>query len=268
MADVHRDTLTGDYLRVDAATNVVNLSMKLDSAQAPYVPADTGILAFGLSGTTDTQTSIALGALEGGAGMLVTWYVQVDSLGLDTVPRLPPPAALGEFDTFVFDPPLPPMDSTLAVGGAPVARSVLRVGLPSAVRDSAQVIRATLLLVPDRAAQGTPADSFLVVAHRALVDLGAKSPLADAAPDSSHAALAWVRIGSLDTVRIEVTRIVRLWGADTTAPMTLVLQQSITPVDIVEGATIAEIRFKPSSDAAFRPAIHLTYVPRIRFDIP
>src|SRR2546422_3641901 len=60
----------------------------------------------------------------------------------------------------VFDPPTPPLDSTLAVGGAPSARSILRVVLPRAIRDSSQIIRATLILVPAVPVKGAPSDSL------------------------------------------------------------------------------------------------------------
>lgn len=265
-----RDPATQDSVVVDTVANTVRLLLMLDSVQAPYVEADSGVLAFGFQVTADSLASVALGKSRSGNGMFLTWYVQVDSLGQDTVPRSPPPAAGTEFDTFVFDPPLPPLDSTLAVGGVPAARSIVRVDLPRAIRDSAQIIRATLILVPDRPAEGVPADSFLVAAHRVLSDFGAKSPLAGPlfSGDSSHASVARVRIGSADTVTFELTQMLRLWAADTTAPTAFMLRQSTASGRFVEGATFAEIRFRPSSDSVYRPALHVTYMPRFRFGVP
>lgn len=259
--DIRLDSLTGDYVRVDTVARRLTLSLKLDSAHAPYVAADTGRLAFGVRVSADSLARLALVRFN----MVATWYTQLDSLGADTVPRLR--VAPTDFDSFVFDPPPLPLDSTLAVGGIPTARSILRVGLPRAIRDSSQIIRATLILVPDRAADGFPSDSFLVVARRVQSDLGAKSVLADDR-DSSNVALAWVHIGSTDTVTIEVTRMLRVWAADTAQAPTFMLQQSASPVFITEGESFAEIRFRPSGDAAFRPALHLTYIPRYRFTIP
>jgi hypothetical protein len=261
-----RDPATRDSVIVNDTTKVTTLLLMLDSARARYEPADSGRLALGLAVTTDSLASIVLGA-----GLTATWYARVDSAGVVDTIRLPPVNAGTVFATFVFDPPPAPLDSTLAVGGVPAARSLLRVALPPRIRDSTQIIRATLVLVPDRPAQGVPSDSFLVAARRVASDLGAKSVLGvnpDNRPDSSDVALAWVRIGSTDTVRMEVTRIVRRWAADTMVPAAFVLQQSTVPNFIVEGDTFAEIRFKPSSDAAFRPALHVTYMPRLRFEVP
>jgi hypothetical protein len=267
-ADIRRDTITGDYVRVDSLQERLVINLKLDSAQAPYVPGDSGRLAFGIGVSANMPTTVSLGSRLAGTALSARWYVRADSVQQDTIARdLMAPT---DFDTFVFDPPLPPDDSTLAVGGVPAARSLLRVSIPRAIRDSSQVVRATLTLVPDRAAQGAPADSFLVAARRVQSDLGAKS--VPATPrfqgDSSHVAFSWVRIGSTDTVRIEITRIVRLWAADTTQPPAIVLQQSIRPFSVIEGAVLSEIRFRPSTDAAFRPAVHVTYIPRYRFKIP
>jgi hypothetical protein len=269
--NVRRDTVTGDYIRVDVISGYTVLSMKLDSADAPYVPAESGVLALGMRVSGDGPASAAFGTEEDGAALFVTWYVRVDSAGLALVPPRNSPIAITEFDTFVFDPPPPPTDSTLVVGGMPLARSVLRVHLPPGIRDSGQVVRGTLLLVPDRPAQGVPADSFVVIARRAVSDLGARSALAPvprSQADSSHAGAAWVRIGSTDTIRIEITAILRQWAIDTSAPRTIVLQQSIRANVIDEGKSLSEIRFKPSSDGAFRPALRVTYAPRYRFDIP
>ena len=267
--DIRRDTITGDYVRVDTLQDQVIVNLKLDSAQAPYVVADSGRVAFGIGAAADIPTTVLLGSrFSLGAALSARWFVRADSVQLDTIARtLDAPT---DFDTFVFDPPLPPIDSTLAVGGVPATRSLLRVDLPLGIRDSGQIVRATLVLVPDRAAQGAPADSFIVAARRVQSDLGAKSvPAVQRAPgDSSHVALAWVRIGSTDTVTIEVTNILRLWAADTTQPTALLLQQFITPSNLSEGASLAEIRFRPSRHAAFRPVLHVTYLPRYHFTIP
>ncbi|MGH7699929.1 MAG: hypothetical protein ACREMJ_05365 [Gemmatimonadales bacterium] len=266
-ANVRRDSVTGDYLRVDTTSQQIILNLKLDSAQVPLVEADSGRLGLGVRITADSLASTVLGSRESLAGMSVTWYLQVDSLQLDTVPRS---AVAGTgFDSFVFDPPPAPIDSTLAVGGMPVARSLLRFALPPAIRDSAQIVRATLVLVPDQPPQGVPADSFVVAARRVLSDLGAKSPLAPLfAGDSSAVGTSWVRIGSTDTLRIGVTQMLRLWAADTTVPAAVMLQQSTAATAVLEGLSLVEIRFRPASDTAFRPALHLTYVPRFRFGVP
>jgi hypothetical protein len=260
----HTDSARGDSVFVDATTNRVTVIAKLDSAMAPYVPADSGRVAFGVRVVADQRASIALGSTEAFTGPRITWYAKVDSAGSDTVARSSPSTG-AQFDSFVFDLLSPSvdstLDSTLAVGGAPSARSILRVALPRAIRDSVQIARATLVLVTARAPQGVPADSFDLAAHAVVADFGAKSPLSF---DPAHVATTRIRLGVAvgDTVRVEVTNIVRLWQVDTLAPTTLTLRQ------VPEGAEFAEIRFEPSANQAKRPALHLTYARRFPFGKP
>jgi len=164
------------------------------------------------------------------------------------------------FDSFVFDPPTPPLDSNLAVGGAPSARSLLRVTIPPLLRDSADVVRATLILVPAGPVPGARGDAFAVYARPVLTDIGAKSPLST---NASFFGLTTVHLNVADTVRIEMTSLIRTWArADTTAVTTFVLQQR------PEGASYAQIRFYSTRAPAFRPALHITYVRRYAFGTP
>src|SRR5437879_8629262 len=115
--------------------------------------------------------------------------MKVDSIkGTDTTLIHQPYPRRSIFDTFLVDPPPAPLDATLVVGGAPSARSILRITLPRAIRDSSQIIRATLLLLPAVPARGAPVDSFVVEAHTVAADFGAKSPLILDAPrpDNSY----------------------------------------------------------------------------------
>ena len=252
-----KDPVTRDSIRVDSIANRLEVLIHLDTAQARFAAADSGKVAYGVRVSADTLASIALGSLEGGANPLLTWFVTADSGGVATARR---PLVRGvSFDGFVFDPPPAALDSTLAVGGVSSARSLLRMAIPRAIRDSAQIVRATLLLVPAAAAQGVPADSFFLAAHGVDADFGGKSPLA---ADSSRRGSVRVRIGQSDTVRIDLTRLLRIWSFDTTATTAVMLRA------VPEGGTFAEIRFQPSSNATYRPALHLTYVPRFPFGAP
>jgi hypothetical protein len=154
----------------------------------------------------------------------------------------------------VYDPPAPPLDDNLAVGGVPSTRSILRFALPKFVTDSGQVIRATLDLIPVTAPQGVPADSFGVAAHAVVTDFGAKSPL-----DPVHVDTTVVHIGVTDTVHINVTNILRLWVANSQAPNTMVLRQ------VPEGAFFAEGRYYSSRDPSRMPLLRLTFAPRFPF---
>src|SRR2546426_599330 len=202
-----------------------------------------------------------------GAGAGTPGESRLDSAG-PFVTRKQPPGA--EFDSFVSDPPPPALDSNLTVGGMPSARSLLRVDLPRAIRDSTQIVRATLILVPAVAAQGVPGDSFFVAVNQVAADFGAKSALSSSTalhPDSAPAF-----VGKQDTVTVEVTNFLRAWQNDTTIPRTLLLRQVIelptAGSRLQEGATFSEIRFYSSRAPGYSPALQLTYIPRYPFGTP
>jgi hypothetical protein len=260
-----RDTVTGDSVFVDSVTGVIRVLISIDSVAMGLSEADSGRVALGIRAAVrpspgSGRANVAIGA-EGG-GPVVSWFAKVDSLGADTVPRTL--AAGIDFDSYVYDPPAGPLDSSLAVGGAPSARSLLRFARPPDVFDSTQIVRATLLLIPVEAASGPPADSFTVVAQRVITDLGAKSPLAGPAffGDGSFFGAAFVRPGALDTVKVDITDMARRWQADTTAPMALFLHTD------PEGGVLGEVRFGSTRHPALRPALRVTYVPRFPFGLP
>ena len=259
-----RDTITGDSVAVDSS-GVVTLLVSLDSVDVGWTEADSGRIGLGIGAAADTLTgsgrpSVLIGA--GDQGPVITWFAKVDSLGFATVAR-----GIGggaAFDSYVFDQGAVALDSTLAVGSAPSARSLLRFARPAALFDSAQIVRATLILVPESPPIGTVADSFRVVAQRVLTDLGSKSPLAGPAfpGDQSFFGAAFVHPGSADTVRIDVTDVVRRWQADTIAPTAVMLRAD------PEGGSFGEVRFAPSRNASRRPALQVTYVPLFPFGQP
>jgi len=247
-----KDTVTGDSVVVDSVNHRLVLSLKLDTAAARYIPTDSGTVAYGIRIAADTLASIAFG--KGTLGPGLQWYLRVDSLGTPVARK---PGALGAAATFVFAPPPAPLDSTLAVGGVPSAHSLLRVAFPKVIRDSSQIIRATLYLVPAVPARGAPADSFVVEARTVLADFGAKSPIDLLLGDS-----AMIHPGKTDTVKIEVTNLLQQWAADSTRPTVLVLRPER------EAQTFGEIRFYPSVAAAFRPTLQITFVRRFPFGVP
>jgi hypothetical protein len=245
-----RDPATRDSALVDAVNHRITLLIRLDSAQVPFVAADSGKLALGIRVSADSRASVTLGSLENtGLGPLVTWFLKVDSLGRSVVhkTRLAPPS----FDSFVFDPPAQPLGSLLVVGGVPAARTILRMALPRVIRDSSRVVRATLEFVAAAQLEGSAADSFPVVAYAVIADFGAKSPL-----NLTHVDTTWISIAPIDTVRLDVTNVLSLWATDSVPPTTLVLRQ------VPEGTAFAELRWHGSVDVAQRPTLHITYAPR------
>jgi hypothetical protein len=166
---------------------------------------------------------------------------------------------VNRFDSFVFDPPTPPLDANLTIGGVPSSRSIFRVSMPAFLHDSLDVIRATVILVPVSAVQGSPSDSFRILAKPVITDLGAKSPLNGNAilHDSTV-----VHIGSTDTVHLELTNLVRAWSLDTTLVTTFFVGQ------VPEAASYTEVRFYSTRTAAFKPALQVTYVSHFQFGKP
>ena len=247
-----KDSVTGDSAAVDTIGHILTLFLKFDSTAARYIGADSGTVAYGIRISADSLASVTIG--KGGSGPTLSWYIRVDSSGV-FVPRTA--GTFGApFASFVSNPSPAPIDSTLAVGGAPSARSIVRVAFPRVIRDSSQIIRATLTLIPAVPARGAPIDSFAVEVHAVLVDLGAKSPIS---VDVLHTDSTMIHIGARDTVRIEVTNVLQAWAADSTQPTTFVLR----PKD--EGQSFAEIRFYPTIATAFRPSLRITYVRRYPF---
>jgi hypothetical protein len=254
------DATTGDSAGVDGTSKHLKVTLKLDSLQAPYVPGDTGKLGIGVRVRADRPTSVSFCTRENACGATVARFMKVDSIkGKDTT-RIHKMYARGSlFDTFLFDPPPAPLDSTLAVGGAPSARSIMRITLPRAIRDSSQIIRATLLLLPAVPARGAPVDSFVVEAHTVLADFGAKSPLV---LDATRTDTTMIRVGRSDTVRIEVTNLMQFWVSDSTRPEVLMLRSQD------EATRPTEIRFYPSAATPYRPTLRITYARRFPFGVP
>ena len=263
--------LWGDTIQTDSAghvlqtadsAKVLTLFFDFDTVQAPFVVADSGRLGLGIRVTADSLASAAFATTESGSDApSLLWFYHYTIP--DTVSATPDSVVQAsqlrtpKFDSFVFDPPIAALDSNLAVGGVPSARSLVRVAFPAFLRDSFDVVRATVILVPAVAALGSPADSFTVLARPIQTDLGAKSPLSLGSGGS-----VVVRPGSTDTVRIELTNLVRSWALDTTIATAFFLGQQ------PEATSFTEIRFYSSRAPAFRPALHLTYVKRFPFGEP
>jgi hypothetical protein len=265
-------TQSTDSIRVDAAGNVLQMHInpsdttlavyfKLDTLQGPFSVADTGRSAWGVRVAADSFASVILGASQLGQSIpLIRWYFHYTIP--DTVSATPDSVVVANrvpplrFHNFVFNPPTAPLDSNLAVGGVPSTRALLRVALPAFLHDSIDVVRATLVLVPVNAVPGAPSDSFQILARAIAADLGAKSPLSQ---NSALSGTTTVHTGSADTLRIELTTMVRAWSLDTTLVTALIMGQS------PEATSYTEIRFYSSRAPAFRPALHVTYVKRFRF---
>ena len=164
-----------------------------------------------------------------------------------------------DFDTYVA-PPLPvPAANVLRIGGVPAARAVLRLDIPSAILDSAVIVRATLVLVPTEPVFGAPADSARIFVQRVSADVGAKSPLVPVPADSVRFRSTSVTVGATDTVLIDITDLFADFQLDPERPRVIVLRT------VSEAASFVEARFGSSTTAAARPVLHITFVPTVDF---
>lgn len=304
-----RDSVAGDTVLTNGTTDtttvltnntahMVVLRLKFDSAHAPFNAADSGRLSLGVVVTADNRPTVILGSSKTGLGLGASWFYRVDSAGklirpdsifykcggsLNPCPQHPPDSVLtnANFDTFLYTAPALPPDSNLLIGGTPSQRALLRINFPKRIRDSAQVLRAELFLIPTPAAPVVMGDSLLILVNRVFADFGLKSPLdADTAIQGTSKLFAG---NPTDTVRIELTPLFRAWVSDTTLPTSVFVRlmslRRFMPstsglVDTtgrsssLEGSTFTTLRFYSSRTAAFRPVLKLTYVPHIKLGAP
>jgi hypothetical protein len=156
--------------------------------------------------------------------------------------------------------------ASLNVGGLPAQRAYMRFNIPPFLADTAQLVRATLLLtqIPDRSVGAT--DSMRIVAH---VSLAAK-----AVADIGRAALITAQT-SLDTLKVvpgdsglkslEVGPIIGLWRTQTLeqTPRAIVLVSS------TEGETpLRAIFFSIEAAPNLRPRLRISYSTRKTRGLP
>ena len=167
-------------------------------------PADSGVLRVGVALTAPAATGIRLLAVGAGTGgPTFQTYVHADvadtTLQKQTITRVP------SYNTYLTAVPFPqPTPTTLLVGGAPSARALMRFDFPLVLKDTAEIIRATLELVPVAPITGLSNVNSTVVTQGILVDLGAKSPLL-----GDITGLNTFKVPSSAVMSIEVLNIVR-----------------------------------------------------------
>jgi len=141
----------------------------------------------------------------------------------------------------------------LYVGGPSAARSLLRFSIPPFIRDTAQIIRATLTLTPAGPLAGLPnsrgGDS--VSAFGLVVDLGAKSPTTTfGAPPQGRLA-----DGSADEIPVDVFSLVANWGTTSGSPQAIFLQLSTETL----GGGFMQPVFRSTRSAVGKPRLRITY---------
>jgi hypothetical protein len=223
-------------------------------------PGTGGVMAMGLRVTAAAPTGIRVGTLAAGNGATFVSYLTVDVPDTGSV-RNQFLTRATEFNTFVTQNRQAPDPTLLTVGGDSSSRSILRFELPDQLKDSAAIVRATLELIPAHPLLGLANDPAVLGAHAVLADLGAKSPITT---DSLFIAVDTLLQGSTDTLRLEVTRLVKLWQASTDRPPAIFLK--LKP----EAASFTRAAFGSSNPASpvGPPRLLVTYQLPFPFEIP
>ena len=178
--------------------------------------------------------------------------------------------------TIVVNGTTPDEPGVITVGGLPGRRALLRFAVPSAILDSAQILRATLVLTKQPVSGFLESDTLrlqplAVTASAAVTDLRRRLLLAaiPVSPFTGREVLSGVptnvKPGTAGTVEIAIPELVGAWR--TTGD--LGYRPELVLASALEGASPVQARFYGrSADAALRPKLRLSYIRSIDFDIP
>lgn len=220
--------------------------------------AGNGVLAIGVAMAAEQPSGVRIGATAAGTGATFVSYVTVDVPDTGAV-RKQTLTATTAFNTYVIESPRTSDPDLLTVGGEPSSRALLRFDLPRLIEDSATIVRATLELLPAAPLIGLPTDPPLLEAKALFADLGAKSPVTS---DARFIASDTLPVGSADTVRLDVTSIVRLWQASDERPQAVFL--SLLP----EAASFTRPVFGSTRAGPGAPRLRITYLKPYPFETP
>lgn len=248
-----------DSLSVDdtlVSQSLVTILQDTALARVAIAPADSGVLAFGVQIRADEGTGVRITNSSTAVATFLTWVtIQVTDSTTATRQLVRGPS----FATFVSQ-SVPTLDpSVLTVGGAPSARTLIRFPWPAHLKDSAQLVRATLELVPTGPIPGLRGDTAFISARAILADLGSKSP---ATSDGFFIATAPMVAGQTDTVRLEVRRALSSWQGSNPTPPAFILQ--LFP----EASSFTRATFGSTRTAGFEPRLRITFAGTFPFDEP
>jgi hypothetical protein len=264
--------LVPDSVEGDTVAAADSILVTLPREAFPTLEADSFVMAVGVALRADQEGYVDLAATDqGGRGASMTWFVKIDSSGT-LVGRQE--SRLPSFDGFVVDEWPPGPDDVLSVGGIPSARTFLRFDVPPGILNASTIVRATLLMVPAEPLLGAVADSVTLVALPLRKDFGPKSKpevlprdtlvreLEGLPPDTVVREQVVLAVGTVDSIVIDITRIVQPWQGDSTVSQSLVLLLS------PEGGSIAELRLPSPASTPGGLALRLTYVPFFSYEEP
>ncbi len=220
-------------------------------------PEDSGKIAFGLTVRASKPTGVQL-ALDFTGSTAAPQYQSRGSIDIaDTTKTRQTTAvhpASADAAGYVLndDRSVAPDPDLLYSGGPGAARTIVRFALPNIIKDTAQILRATLELTPAAPLAGLPnnplGDSLGV--SGVIADLGAKSPRLVTQGLVLFGALAE---SSADTVSIDITRLVAQWQSPTGPPSAIILGQNS------EGQSFMQPVFYSTRSAAGAPRLIIVY---------
>jgi hypothetical protein len=252
-----------DSIEVPDSVNSGLLETVLRGADVEKValPVGTGgVLAIGVAMAADQPSGVRLGALGGGTGATFISYVTLDVPDTASSIRRQSVSRGAAFNATFTQTPLVPDNAFLTVGGEPSSRALLRFDLPEPIEDSATIVRATLELLPRSPLLGLPTDPPLLQANAVVADLGAKSPVTQSQGFIASGALT---LGTADTVRLDVTALVRAWQSASQPPEAIFL--SLLP----EAASFTRPVFGSTrSGTVGAPRLRITYLQPFPFENP
>lgn len=177
-------------------------------------------------------------------------------------------ALFSDFQLVVRTPPDGSLQYLLA-GGIPPRRTYMRFVIPSSILDSANVIRATLLLDQISNPGFGPLDTVLVVTHLSIAGKAITDPVLAAgliaASEFTQVDSLRVAANAAGTREIDIAPVLRVWRlqGDTLGPRALVLRSGR------EGASAAQAWFYGNqAAAAVRPRLRISYTPVNPFGLP
>jgi hypothetical protein len=217
--------------------------------------ADSGVLALAVRISAPAPTGVRIGSQLGGS-LIPTFFTYASATVADTAVKQTI-ARTPVFTTFVEQAPAAANPDLLLVGSAPSARAMLRFALPPGIRDSAQILRAMLQLLPAEAVAGLPNDAATLQVRGVLTDLGAKSPLIPLL-----SSVGTLETGVTDTVEVEVASLVRTWQVENPAAEALMV--ILQP----EASSFTRPVFGSTRAGPGVPRIRITYVLPFGFQEP
>lgn len=259
----------------DSVAGTIIIPLPQSVVQAHVLSGQRMRLAVTLRGDVSNAVRIvssnsATGPLLVYRGTAVNADTQTVNVPTYTLPpsNAPELTGLRDFQLVLAQPATPA--GVLAVGGIPGRRVYLRFEIPQTLLDSAEIVRATLVLNQIGNASFPLSDSVTVFSRVVLA-----TPVLDDDPGKAAFLLGAIAIGpdslrvavaASGTRRVEMAPLLRSWQAVGTSGPTraLVLQASD------EGSSAGAVLFYPieAGNATLRPRLELSFIPRASFGLP